>query len=94
MVMIGLGVLLAGLPLGVTGDFLEASFRNSELLGEFPAYKLITMRAFLGAFADSTTLWMVGTRGAGCLRYLHMAARLSSTHPTPTRSCCADNHRG
>jgi hypothetical protein len=59
MVTIGLGVLLAGLPLGVTGDFLDASFRNSELLGDFPAYKLITMRGFLGAFTDSTTLWIV-----------------------------------
>ena len=59
MAMIGVGVLLAGLPLGVTGDFLDASFRNSELLGDFPAYKLITMRAFLGAFTDSMALWVV-----------------------------------
>lgn len=59
MAMIGVGVLLAGLPLGVTGDFLDASFRNSELLSDFPAYKLISMRAFLGAFTDSMAPWVV-----------------------------------
>ena len=59
MVMVGVGILLAGLPLGVTSDFVDASLRNSELLDRFPAYKVITMRSFLGALTDSPGYWVV-----------------------------------
>lgn len=61
MVAVGLSVVLAALPLGVdlTGDFVDASLRNRELLTDFPAYKLITMRSFLGALTDSTVVWAV-----------------------------------
>jgi hypothetical protein len=59
MVLIGFAVLLAGLPLGLTDDFLDASLRNAELLGDFPAHKLITMQAFLSAFTDSVAPWLL-----------------------------------
>ena len=57
MAAMGVSVILAGLPLGVTDDFVSASLRNSELLTAFPAYKLITMRSFLGALTDSPVAW-------------------------------------
>jgi hypothetical protein len=59
MVAVGVGFILAALPLGITDDFVDASFRNSELLTDFPAYKLITMRSFLGALTDFAALWVV-----------------------------------